>query len=89
VGAIPSGPTQGTGDPVPAVIVQVVSDGLKPVPATPTCRPCPTLAGSRTIIADGVPTVKKPVAADPVASMTYIPYVPGTAAPGAVREPDT
>ena len=86
-GATPPGPAHGAG--VPAVIVQTVSSGLNPVPATPTGWPCCTEAGFRTTRAVGVPTVKKPVAAEPVLSSMRMPYVPDSAVEPAVTEPAT
>jgi hypothetical protein len=50
-----------------ALIVQNVSFGLKPNPATPTACPCDTVAGFSTTRAEGVPTVKTPAASFPLA----------------------
>ena len=66
-GAVPPGPDHG-GVP-PAVMVQVVSSGFNPVAANPTGWLCCTLAGFSTSKADGVPTVKNPVAVAPVLSV--------------------
>ena len=70
-------------------MTQNVSLGLKPKPATPTGWPWAALAGFKTTNADGVPTVKNPVALCPSRSPTFIPYVPGKALAGTMTEPDT
>jgi len=87
VGPIPFGPIHG--GLAPAVTAQYVSFVFKPVAAKPTDWPCPWLAGFNTNSADGVPTVKTPVADDPVLSVICMPYVPGNAVPGTTTEPDT
>ncbi len=69
--------------------MQNASCALKPVPATPTARPCSTLAGFSTTKADGVPTVKTADAFEPVLSPTSIAYVPARAVEGTMTEPET